>query len=80
MKLKQDISIGPNLKKYRELAGLTQEAVAARLQVQGIDILREIISQMERGKCNVRISALLAMSELYGVPIQSFFTNLDQAQ
>jgi len=77
-KLKQDISIGANLKKYRQKAGLSQENVAAKLQLQEFEIIRENISQMERGICNVRISVLLALAELYNVPIQNFFANLDR--
>lgn len=77
-KLKQDISIGHNLKKYRVNAKLSQEIVAAKLQAQGLDISREIISQMELGKYSVRISVLLALVELYQTPIQNFFADLDR--
>ena len=75
-KLKQDVSIGVNLKKYREKAGMSQEFVAVKLQAQGLDISREIISQMELGKYSIRISVLLALVELYGTPIEDFFANL----
>lgn len=77
-KIKQDISIGPNLKKYREAAGFSQETVAARLQSQGLDISREIISQMELGKYSVRVSVLLALAELYAAPVQAFFADLQR--
>ena len=79
-KLKRDISIGHNLKKYRLYAGISQELVATKLQVQGLDISREIISQMERGKYNIRVSELLALSELYGTSIGDFFTDLERFQ
>ena len=79
-KLKQDVSIGHNLKKYRLHADISQELVATKLQVQGLDISREIISQMERGKYNIRISELLALSELYETPIQNFFADIDRFQ
>ena len=77
-KLKQDISIGPNMKKYRERAGLSQEQVSAKLQTQGLDVIREIISQMELGKYSVRVSVLLALAELYDTPIQDFFADLQR--
>jgi len=77
-KLKQDISIGANLKKYRAKTGLSQEKVAAKLQTQGLDISREIISQMELGKYNIRVSVLLALAEMYRTPIQDFFANLER--
>jgi transcriptional regulator with XRE-family HTH domain len=68
-KLKQDISIGANLKKYRLAVGMSQEIVAAKLQTQGLDIHRKIISQMELGEYSIRVSVLLALSDLYQRPI-----------
>ncbi|MBP6491345.1 MAG: helix-turn-helix transcriptional regulator [Clostridia bacterium] len=75
-KLKQDISIGDNLRKYRQAANMSQEQVAAKLQAQGLDISREIISQMELGKYSIRVSILLALSDLYKAPVQDFFEDL----
>ncbi len=75
-KLKQDISIGPNLKKHRLAAGLSQELVAAKLQARGLDISREIISQMELGKYSIRISVLFALVDLYNTPVQDFFADV----
>lgn len=76
-KLKQDISIGDNLRRLRRNAGLTQEEVAAKLQVLGMPASREIISQMELGKYNIRISILLAMKKIYKVKsIDEFFDGL----
>jgi len=66
------------MKKYRAKTGLSQEIVAARLQVQGLDISRETISQMELGHCNVRVSVLLALSKMYRTPIQDFFADLER--
>ena len=53
-KLKQDINIGTNLNKYRKPTELSQEKVAAKLQLQGLDVTREMISQIEQGRYNVR--------------------------
>lgn len=78
-KIKQDISIGHNLKKYRVATKLSQEMVAAKLQAQGLDISREIISQMEQGKYSIRVSVLLALSVLYQTPIEKFFSDLEES-
>lgn len=75
-KLKQDISIGENLQRLRQRAGLSQEVVSARLQVMGLPVSREIISQMELGKYSIRISVLLAMKDIYGATIDEFFEGL----
>lgn len=74
--LNQDISIGENLRTLRRRAGLSQEQVAAQLQIRGINISREIISQMERGDHNIRISVLLALRDLYQADIADFFMGL----
>ena len=77
MKLKQDISIGDNLRALRKKAGLSQEEVAVKLQVLEQSISREIISQMECGKYSIRISVLLAMKEIYKVKsMDDFFDGL----
>ena len=73
---KQDISIGGNLRRLRNRAGLSQEQAAAKLQLQGLPVSREILSQMERGLYSIRISVFLALKELYGAEFPDFFENL----
>ena len=75
--MKQDISIGPNLKSLRLQNGLTQEDVAIRLQVMCFSMMsREIISQIERGRHNIQVSVLLALKELYGTTFDKIFADL----
>lgn len=74
--INQDISIGANLKTLRLRSGLSQEEVAARLQVMGFTISREVISQMERGCHNIRVSILLALKDIYHASFDEFFANL----
>lgn len=74
--INQDISIGSNLKALRQKVGLSQEAAAAKLQIMGFTMSREVISQMELGKHNIRISVLLALRDIYNVQIQDFFDGL----
>lgn len=83
-RLKQDISMGENLKALRVRAGFSQEAAVAKLTLMGIDtVSREILSQMELGKYSIRISVLLALRELYGASFEELFAGLswqDRAQ
>ena len=65
MKCKQDLSIGPNLKRLRKAAGLTQAQAAAQLEVRGLDVSREMYAQMEAGTYNIRVSILKALKEIY---------------
>ncbi len=66
-KIKQDISIGKNLKFLRKRAGLSQEEAAAKLELMGLPLSREIISQMELGRYSLRVSVLVALKQIYGV-------------
>lgn len=75
-RIKQDLSIGQNLKRLRNRAGLSQEAVAAKLQLRGISISREMLSQMELGRYNIRVTILVALKELYDATFDEFFEGL----
>ncbi|WP_455615926.1 helix-turn-helix domain-containing protein [Eisenbergiella sp.] len=65
--LKQDVSIGDNLRMLRKNTKLSQENVATKLELMGLPASREIISQMERGEYSIRISVLKALKEIYNV-------------
>ena len=64
------------MRRLRNEAGLSQESLAARLQILGLPISREIISQMELGRYSIRVSVLLALKELYDVSFDEFFRGL----
>ena len=64
--INQDISIGSNLKALRLQNKLSQEDTMSR----------EIISQMELGRHNIRVSVLLALKELYHATFDEFFADL----
>ncbi len=67
-----DIGIGKNLKRLRLDAGLTQERAAAKLQLMGLSVSREILSQMERDRYNIKVSILLALKEIYKASFEDF--------
>ena len=76
-KIKQDISIGANLKYLRDRTGLSQEDVAAKLDLIGCTVSREVLSQMERGVHGIKVSVLLALKEIYQVDsFDEFFKDL----
>ena len=75
--INQDISIGDNLRILRRRAGFSQEQVSAQLQIMGFTMSREIISQMELGKHNIRVSVLLALKKLYQASFDEIFQDLD---
>lgn len=77
-KIKQDISLGNNIRKLRKQSHLTQEQVVARLQLQGIEISRSSYSQIECGTYNIRVSELVALAALFQVDYNAFFENLSE--
>lgn len=75
-KIKQDIHIGNNIRNLRKKNKFTQEQVVTYLQLQGIEISRSSYSQIECGTYNIRISELIALSELFHCDFNSFFENI----
>lgn len=75
-KIKQDISLGSNIRNLRKQSHLTQEQVVARLQLQGLEISRSSYSQIECGTYSIRVSELVALAELFQVDFNAFFENL----
>lgn len=65
--LKQDISIGRNLKALRKKANLSQREASAQLEILGISMTEDILAKIEQGRYSVRISVLLALKQIYGV-------------
>lgn len=78
-KIRQDVSLGNNIRKLRRQSHLTQEQVVAQLQLQGIDISRSSYSQIECGTYNIRVSELIALSRLFQADYNAFFENLPGA-
>ena len=76
-KLKQDISIGANLKRLRKASKLSQQDVSIKLDLLGLSTSRSIVSQMERGKYSIRVSVLRALKDIYKVDsYDEFFRDL----
>ena len=76
-KLKQDIQIGSTIRRLRKEAGLTQEQVVAKLQLNGLETSRSSYSQIECGTYNLRISELVALSKLFQVDYNAFFEDIE---
>ena len=75
-KIKQDISIGDNLRNLRKRMGLSQEKVAGLLELRGLSVSLEMLSQMELGRYNIRVSVLLALKDIYNATFEEIFENL----
>jgi transcriptional regulator with XRE-family HTH domain len=77
MKIRQDVSIGKNLKELRKKAKLTQEQVATKIQLMGIDTSRSIYSRFETGELNIKVSELIALSQIFSCDFNDFFKDIE---
>lgn len=57
-----------HLKKYRQLAEMTQEELASRVHVR-----RETIIRLEAGKYNPSLKLAIDISRAVGTPIEELF-------
>lgn len=48
-----EAQVGANIRRIREQAGMTQETLAAKLQVNGCDITRSSVAKIEVGQRHV---------------------------
>ena len=76
IKIRPDKSIGSNIQKARKQRGLTQDATIAKLQLMGINISRSTYAKIETDRINIRVSELIALSQILGVDFNFFFDDL----
>lgn len=62
---------GCKIRELREAAGLSQEQLAARIQLAGLNLNQKAISRIETGERVVPDFELLYFSEALGVPVCS---------
>ena len=76
-KIKQDQCIGTNLQRLRLKAGLTQEQMAAKMQLYGIDMARDFYAHIENGSYNIRTSELVAFQKILKGSFDDYFAGLE---
>lgn len=76
-KLKQDHSLGGNIRALRLDKGWTQEQTAAKLQLLGINMSRDFYAHIESGTYNIRVSELAALRMLFGCRYDDFFAGIE---
>ena len=72
-KIRPDRDIGSNIQKARKNKGFTQDETIAKLQLMGIDMSRSTYAKIETNRLNIRVSALIALSSIFGVDFNFFF-------
>jgi ribosome-binding protein aMBF1 (putative translation factor) len=66
---------GPNVRKYRDQLGLSQEELAAKCQRMGWDIGRGVIAKIETGTRCVDDIELVKLAKALGITILDLIPN-----
>lgn len=66
--------IGANIRTLREKAGLTQEQLSARLQVNGCDITRSALAKIEVGQRHLYPDEILLIKEVLKIHFEDIFS------
>lgn len=64
---------GNRIRKLREKAGLTQEQLAARLQVEGCDITRSAVAKIEVGQRHIYPDEIRLIRKILNVEYNEIF-------
>ena len=67
MKQQIEKQIGANIRALREQAGITQDALAAKLQLAGCDITRSAVAKIEVGQRHLYPDELIRIKEILRV-------------
>ncbi len=59
--------IGKNVRTLREKAGMTQELLAAKLQLGGCDITRSAVAKIEVGQRHLYVDEVILLKKILGV-------------
>ncbi len=68
--------LGKNIKLIRKSKGLTQEQLSARLNIQGIDIDRPMISRIETQTREILDYEIKGISVALGVSVNELFDSI----
>ena len=65
--------MGSHLARLRQEKGLTQEQLAARLEVQGCDLTRSALAKIEVGQRHLYPDEIKALTEVLAVSYEQLF-------
>ena len=65
--------IGRNIRRLREEAGMTQDTLAAKLQVNGCDITRSALAKIEVGQRHLYPDEIMLIKQILRVEYEDIF-------
>ena len=76
-KIRRDLNMGDNLRRLRDISGLSQEKLCAQLQMCGCDIGRSTYAKYEAGELNIKASVIVALKKIYNCSYDDFFLGFE---
>ena len=73
MNIETEKRIGNNIRKLREKAGMTQDALSAKLQVNGCDITRSAVAKIEVGQRHIYPDEIVIIKNILNVTYDEIF-------
>lgn len=73
MNKKIETAIGNNIRALRENKNITQEILAAKLQVNGCDITRSAVAKIEVGQRHLYPDEIILIKRILGVTYDEIF-------
>ena len=69
--------VGNNIRILREKANMTQEVLAAKLQLHGCDITRSAVAKIEVGQRHLYPDEIILVKKILNVRYEDIFDNID---
>ena len=66
--------VGQNIRILREQKGMTQEQLAAKLQLNGCDITRSAVAKIEVGQRHLYPDEVILIRKILNVSFEAIFT------
>ena len=73
MNAETEKKIGENIKKFRLDAKMTQDVLAAKMQLSGCDITRSAIAKIEVGQRHIYPDEIIILKEILNVSFDDIF-------
>ncbi len=73
MDKKIEKSVGQNIRVLREKVGMTQETLAAKLQLEGCDITRSAVAKIEVGQRHLYSDEVILIKKILNVSYDEIF-------
>lgn len=70
--------VGRNIRRLRKAQGMTQEILAAKLQLLGCDITRSAVAKIEVGARHLYPDEIIALQEILRVSYEEIFDVSDK--